>query len=219
MHSFIEFIMGPMVWISFGICIVGIFSRLILIIRQTREKENFIFSYLSFKHSMRSILAWLTPYLPASTRQSPVFYTVSYIFHILLFLVPLFLLSHIALLEESLGWSWFSLNDKVADALSIAVVIALIFFAVRRLSTPEIKYLTGPLDYVFLVLVALPFISGIIAYHQLFAYQWMVILHVLSAELVLILIPFTRLFHMISGPLTRAYTASEFGAVRHAKDW
>ena len=35
----------------------------------------------------------------------------------------------------------------------------------------------------------------------------------------LILIPFTRFSHMITAALTRAYTGSEFGNVRHARDW
>jgi hypothetical protein len=41
----------------------------------------------------------------------------------------------------------------------------------------------------------------------------------LSAELLLVAIPFTRLSHMLLAPLTRAYIGSEFGMVRHVKDW
>ena len=47
----------------------------------------------------------------------------------------------------------------------------------------------------------------------------MIILHILSGELWLAAIPFTRLSHMVLAPLSRAYIGSEFGAVRHAKDW
>ncbi len=35
----------------------------------------------------------------------------------------------------------------------------------------------------------------------------------------LVAIPFTRLSHMLFAPLTRAYMGSEFGGIRHAKDW
>ncbi|MBU1196168.1 MAG: respiratory nitrate reductase subunit gamma [Proteobacteria bacterium] len=219
MHSFIQFITGPMVWISFGICFIGIVFRLLQIFRLTREKENFMFTFLSVKFSLRSILVWLVPFLPVSTRKSPVFYAVSYIFHILLFLTPLFLLSHVILIEENFNLSWWTVSDWLADIFTVAVICALIFFAIRRRMVPEVKFLTGLSDYVFIILVALPFISGFIAYHQFFAYQWMVIIHVISGELMLILIPFTRFFHMILAPLTRAYTASEFGGVRHSKDW
>lgn len=219
MHSFIQFITGPMVWISIAICFAGIVLRLVVIYRQTREKENFMFTYLSFKYSLRSMLAWLVPFLPVSTRKSPVFYAISYVFHILLFLTPLFLLSHVVVFEDSFNGVWATLPDALADIFTLAAIFALIFFAVRRMMVPEVKFLTGASDYIFIVLAALPFISGFIAYHQFFAYQWMVIIHVVSGELMLILIPFTRFFHMILALLTRAYTGSEFGSVRHARDW
>jgi nitrate reductase gamma subunit len=45
------------------------------------------------------------------------------------------------------------------------------------------------------------------------------ILHIISGEVMLVAIPFTRLSHMLFAPLTRAYMGSEFGGVRHAKDW
>ena len=219
MHAFINFIMGPMVWISFLIFFAGVVARLYSVIKQVKEKENFIFTYLSFKYSFRSIFAWLIPFLPASTRKSPVFYAVSYFFHVLLFVVPIFLLSHVALLEETLQWSWITFDDRIADILTLAVIFALVFFTIRRMVVPEVKFLSRLSDFAFVLIVALPFATGFLAYHQVFAYKWMVIAHVISGELMLIFIPFTRFFHMFMAPLTRAYSGSEFGGVRHAKDW
>ncbi len=219
MHAFIEFITGPLFWISLFICFSGIAFRLFSLFRQVNQKERFMYTYFSPWYGLRSILAWLTPFLPRSTRLSPVFWSISYLFHLLLFILPLFLLSHIVLFEETLGWSWPALSDAAADVLTIFVLAALVFFVVRRQMLPEVKFLTRPSDFLFIGLVALPFATGFIAYHQWFAYQWMLILHVLSGELMLILIPFTRFFHMILAPITRAYTGSEFGGVRHARDW
>lgn len=219
MHAFIEFIMGPMVWISFIVFLAGVMFNIISLIRQTRDKEAFIFNYLSFKFSLRSILAWLVPYLPASTRIHPVFYTISYLFHLLLFLVPLFLLAHILLIEESFNLSWIALKGPLADALTLGVIFALVFFMIRRLVVPEVRFLSRISDFVFLLIVALPFVTGFLAAHQVFAYRWMVIAHVLSGELMLILIPFTRFSHMVLAPFTRGYMGSEFGGVRQAMDW
>lgn len=219
MHSFIAFIMGPMVWISFLLFLLGTVFRFFKVFKMVNEKENFIYTYMSLKYSFRSIFAWLIPFFPVSTRKSPIFYGISYIFHLLLLLVPIFLLSHVVLLEESMQWSWIFLNDTVADGLTLIVIIALIFFMIRRIVVPEVKFLTKASDFVFILIVALPFVTGFLAYHQFFAYQWMVMIHVLSGELMIILIPFTRFFHMFMAPFTRAYTGSEFGHVRHAKDW
>jgi hypothetical protein len=68
-------------------------------------------------------------------------------------------------------------------------------------------------------LVAAPFITGFIARAQWFDYETMLIIHMISGAVLLMVIPFTRLSHMLFFPFTRAYMGSEFGAVRHAKDW
>ncbi len=218
-YSFIEFITGPMVWIALSVFVIGLIGKTTYLIFQIKEKESYVFSFLTFKHSMRSIIAWLTPFYPRSTRIHPLFYGISYLFHMGLFLVPLFLMSHIVLINESFQISWISLNDTIADGLTLLVIIATGYFVYRRVTVPHVKDLTTIKDYLMIALVALPFATGFLAYHQVFAYQQVIIVHIISGEVLLMIIPFTRFSHMITGPLSRAYTGSEFGNVRHARDW
>jgi nitrate reductase gamma subunit len=82
-----------------------------------------------------------------------------------------------------------------------------------------VRYVTSASDYIILAIVAAPFITGFLAYYQWFGYQFFLNLHILTGEIMLVAIPFTRLSHMLFAPLTRAYMGSEFGGVRHAKDW
>lgn len=219
MNTFIGFIMGPMVWISAMIFVFGLLFKFISIIKEIHEKEAYIFSYITVRHSLRSICAWLIPFYPRSTRLRPVYYGVSYGFHILLFLLPVFLMSHIILINDAFNVSWPAIHDTAADILTIAVIFALIFFSLRRRLVPDVHFLTSFKDHLLLLIVLLPFVTGFLAYHQFFLYRWMVIAHVLSGELLLIIIPFSRFSHMITAPLTRAYTGSEFGNIRHARDW
>jgi len=219
MNSFIAFIMGPMVWISVIIFLGGLTFKLVGILGAVRQKEPYIYSYVTLKHSLRSIGAWMIPFFPRSARMSPIYYGISYLFHILLFLVPLFLASHIVLINEAFQISWPALNDSVADGLTLLVIAALIFFIFRRAMVPEVKYLTGAMDYILILVVLLPFLTGFLAYHQWVAYQWITVIHILSGELMLIIIPFSRFSHMLNAPLTRAYMGSEFGHVRQARDW
>jgi len=219
MNGFIDFIMGPMVWISILVFFLGLVYKITGIIREVREKEPYIFTYMTLYHSLRSIGAWLIPFYPRSTRQQPIFYGVSYLFHLALFAVPLFLSAHIVLVEEAFNFSWPAMNDEVADLLTVVIIAALIFFGGRRILVPEIKFLTSAKDFILLFIVLLPFLTGFLAYHQVFAYQWMTIAHILSGEFMLIIVPFSRLSHMVTAPLTRAYTGSEFGNVRQARDW
>jgi nitrate reductase gamma subunit len=225
MNGFIDFIMGPLVWISLLIFVIGLIARVWIIVAEIKKKEAYIFSYLTLYHSLRSIGAWLIPFFPRSTRQRPWYYGISYVFHLLILVIPLFVSAHIVLVEEAFRVSWPALNDGLADAGTVVVIAALIFFAVRRIKEPDVKYLTSAMDYLLLFMVGLPFVTGFLAYHQVFdamwpgAYDYITILHILSGEMVLIMIPFSRFSHMVTAPLTRAYTGSEFGNVRQAKDW
>ena len=219
MHDIYNFVSGPLAWLAFIIFFGGCLYRLVSLILLVNKKEKFIFTYMSWKYSLRSILHWMTPFATENWRQHPVLTIVTFAFHICLIAAPVFLLSHNILWDESWNIRWWSLPDAVADIMTLIVIGGCVFFLVRRLKLPEVQYVTSASDYVILAIVAAPFVTGFLAYHQWFAYQWLAILHIVSGEIMLAAIPFTRLSHMIFAPLTRAYMGSEFGKVRQARDW
>ncbi len=219
MHGIYEFVSGPLVWVAFIVFIAGSLYRLIEMIRLVNKKERFIYSYMSWKYGFRSIIHWIIPFGSEGWKHNRALTVVTFLFHICLIITPIFLLSHIILLDESWNVSWCSLPDTVSDIMGLVVIACCIFFLVRRITSPEVQYVTSASDYVILTIVAAPFITGFLAYHQWFGYPAFVILHILSGEIMLMAIPFTRLSHMLFSPFTRAYMGSEFGGVRHAKDW
>ena len=219
MYDLYNFVTGPLAWIAFILFFGGILYRLITLLNLVKKTEVFIFSYMSWKYSLRSILHWITPFATTNWRRNPILTIVTFAFHICLVITPIFLLSHIILWDESFNLSWWHLPDGVADVMTLIVIASCVYFLVRRLTQPEVKFVTSASDFVILSIVAAPFVTGFLAYHQWFAYPWMVILHVLAGEIMLVAIPFTRLSHMIFSPFTRAYMGSEFGKVRHSKDW
>lgn len=219
MHEVYNFVSGPLAWLAFILFFGGCLYRLIGLIKLVKDKEPFIFTYISWYYSLRSIFRWLTPFGTVNWRRHPVLTIVTFAFHICLVVTPIFLLSHIILWEEAFNISWWSLPDVWADVMTLVVIGGCIFFLVRRLKLPEVKYVTSTSDFVILLIVAAPFITGFLSYHQWFNYPLFMTLHVVSGEIMLVAIPFTRLSHMIFSPLTRAYMGSEFGKVRHARDW
>lgn len=219
MHDFYNFVTGPLAWVAFIIFIVGSLYRLINMIILVNKKEKLIFTYMSWKYSLRSILHWITPFAAVNMKKHPAMTIVSFAFHICLIITPIFLLSHIILWDESWNISWWSLPDNIADIMTLIVIAACIFFLVRRLKLPEVRFVTSASDYVLLAIVAAPFITGFLAYHQWFGYKFILILHIISGEIMLAAIPFTRLSHMLFSVFTRAYMGSEFGRVRNVKDW
>ena len=138
---------------------------------------------------------------------------------ILLVILPFFVAAHVILFNEAWGISWPMLPDGLADAMTIVVITACVFFVLRRLIIRDTRYITTPTDYVMVAIAAAPFITGILADQQFYNYRFWIILHILSGEIMLMAIPFTRLAHMLYALLTRAYLGSEFGGVRHARDW
>jgi len=219
MHSLYNFVSGPLVWLAFIIFIGGCLYRLITLMVLVHKKEKFIYSYMSWKYSLRSIVRWSTPFATENMRRHPAMTIVAYVFHVCLILTPIFLLAHVTLVDESWDLSWWTLPDTLAAIMTLLVIGACVFFLVRRLVNPEVQYVTSASDYILLTIVAAPFITGFLVYYQWFGYQTLLILHILSGEIMLVAIPFTRLSHMLFAPLTRAYMGSEFGGVRHAKDW
>ena len=219
MFDIYQFVSGPLAWFAFIVFIGGCLYRLVSLLVLVHRKEPFIYSYMSWKYSLRSILRWSTPFATENMRRHPGMTIVTFAFHICLLITPIFLLAHIVLIEEAWNLSWWSLPDGLADAMTLIVITGCIFFLVRRLTNPEVQYVTSASDFVLLAIIVAPFVTGFLAYYQWFGYKFFVIIHILAGEIMLVAIPFTRLSHMITAPLTRAYMGSEFGGVRHAKDW
>lgn len=218
-HDLYFFLRGPMVWIAFAIFAGGMAYRLFGMARLARRKDSVVFDYMSAPYALRSISRWLIPFAGVNMRQHPVMTFVAFVFHALLLATPVFLCAHVLLVNESWNISWWFLPDRLADIFTLIVIAACGFFLIRRIIVPEVRYLTTVSDFVILFLVAVPFVSGFWAYHQWPNYTAALLLHMLSGEILLAAIPFTRLSHMFFFPFTRGYMGSEFGGVRHAKDW
>ena len=219
MHGLYNFIRGPLAWVAFIIFIGGSLYRLISMLRLARKKDIWVYEYTSLWFALRSILHWIIPFSNINSRGRPIFTIVTFAFHICLLAVPIFLLAHIILWDESFNISWWNLPDSVADIMIIIVIACCGYFLWRRVTQPEAKFVTSGVDYVILAIVVAPFITGFLAYHQWLGYKFWLILHILSGEIWLAAIPFTRLSHMLFFPLNRAYIGSEFGLVRHIQDY
>lgn len=77
------------------------------------------------------------------------------------------------------------------------------------------RILSKATDYLLLLVVLAPFLTGFLAYRQIGPYDLMLNLHIFSGELMLVLVPFTKLGHlMLFFFFTRAFIGSEMGARR-----
>ena len=212
-----EFISGPLMWVSFIIFLGGSLLNLGFFLRLAR-KDRVVFPHMGFKYFPLSLWTWVLNFFRTNFMKRPNVTIATVIFHICLLVSPIFFYSHVVLWYQTWNTSWWALPDKVADGMTAFVIIICFFFLLRRLLLKEVKCVTAFSDYVFLALVAAPFITGFVTFHQWFAYEPMLILHILSGQILLIVLPFSRLSHMLFIFFTQAYMGSEFEAVHIAKN-
>lgn len=212
------FVSGPLVWIAVIVFVGGMIYQFVTMLRSAK-KDKVVYPYMSAKYGLRSLLHWVLPFASKNMRMRYETTIVTFVFHTCLILVPIFLTAHVVMFSFAWGPKWATFSEQAADVLAILVVLAAVFFLARRWMLPEVRFVTFPSDYLLLAIAAAPFVTGFMAYRQWFDYETMVVIHMISGAVMLMAIPFTRLSHMLFFPFTRAYMGSEFGAVRHARDW
>jgi nitrate reductase gamma subunit len=214
--DFFLFVEGPLLWIAFLIFFIGSILRAALFLSVSRKRDKIIYQYFSWKYVLATFSRWLLP-LNKDVAKNPVFTILGYMFHICLIVVPIWFSGHISLWEESrFEWSWTPIPDGLADWMTLIFLAIALFFLLRRIISADIRLLSTFSDYLLIVVVALPFITGYFLTHGTvdnigFLADNIQVIHMLSGELMLILIPFTKLSHFVLFFFSRGATAIEFG--------
>jgi nitrate reductase gamma subunit len=210
------------VWLGFVAFFGGLVYRLVSVGRLAK-REKTVFPTWSARHGARSVLHWLLPFGSRNMRMRPIFTVVSFTFHLCLLAAPLFALGHAVLWRHSWGLPWLSLPQPLIDAMTLAVIAGGLFFLLRRAAMPEVRKVTSTADVLLVLLVISPFVTGFVTRMQwlrsLLPYDVILTSHIVVGAAWLAAIPFTRLSHALWFVFTRSYMGSEFGAVRHARDW
>jgi len=219
MHTLYPFVTGPLAWLAFAILIGGFIYQLVRLWFLAKNRDPEVLRYMNLHYSLRSIMAWSIPYLAKSWQKNPVVTGVTFAFHICLLAVPIFAGAHVLLWDQFWDVRYWRLPAAATDVMTVVVILACLFFAFRRWRDPVVSYVSSLQDWIVLILVFLPFATGFLAYHQIFHYPTMLIAHIVSGEVLLAALPFTRLAHALYAFLMRGYIGSEFGGVRRAHDW
>lgn len=204
------FVSGPLTWLAFAVLVLGSAWRIIRFFSLARAKDAVIFDDFRPGWASLSILRWLLP-LNVAAESRPVFALVAYSFHACLLAVAVFLSAHVVLWEQAWGIAWWTLPGELADWLTLLVLAAGAFLAVRRATLAKVRVLTGGADWLALGLAIAPFLTGYIAHQQWWDYRLMLVLHVVSGCALLACIPFTKLCHVFFFFVSRAVAGSDFG--------
>lgn len=200
MAQLYDILTGPGLAISLAIFFGGLIFRLVwyFVGLDWRLERVAYKPWMSqgMKGGIHSAFKWLLPFGTTGWRAQPFFAVCFFLFHFGAVLVPIFLLGHNEILQERFGFSFPAMPQLMADILVVCTIIGAVFILLRRIALSEVRILTTWYDYFILALATVPFITGFVARLHVGDYDFWLICHILSGELMLILAPFTKLSHI-----------------------
>ena len=205
MDSVYEFAKGPLLGVSLLVMVLGLGRHVVLQIRGFWAFRGDRARRVRWKKLISDSLSWVLP-ARHMVRGTVAMTVLSFLFHIGVILVPLFLADHIVLWEGLFGVTLRRLPPAIADGLTLSTLTAGLGLFGYRLLTRRTRKMSTFADYLILGMVLLPFVTGFLAAHPRvnpFSWQSVMLVHILSAEAVLVATPFTKLSHIVLFPFNR----------------
>lgn len=210
MEHLLAFGRGPLFRLTFAIMVFGLARILFLdawgaykAYRKTGDKK------MPWKLIANRTFEWIFP-VKRVLRNRHIYSIFSILFHVGLIIVPIFLFAHINLWKSSVGISWAALPYWWAFGLTVSTMFFAMCLLIGRMAIKSIHSLSRAEDYFWLVLLLLPFVTGLVCANlniSAASYQFFMLVHVLSADLIFVLIPFTKIAHCVLAPFSQIIDA------------
>jgi nitrate reductase gamma subunit len=205
MDAWLEFARGPLFRFSLAVMVLGMLRNVIATVWGVERARRLTSDgTLPWRRVAVQTLDWLVPVRHLGHRFW--YSALSILFHVGLIVTPVFLAAHVRLVERYLGLSWATLPTGVADVLTFATVVIAIVMLLVRVGQRASRVISRVQDVLLPLLLIVPFVTGYLAAHphtNPFAYNPTMLVHVLSGNVLLLLVPFTKLSHMLLMPLAR----------------
>lgn len=226
----LEFVQGPILRFSFALMVLG-FARLVLIGGAEAAAARLMTAdRATFRAKVGQHLCWwLAPHLvlkPVWTGGASwsIYHLglagFSLVFRLGTVIIPAFMTAHASLWEKTLGIRWPALSPAVGDAISIVTILAGLVFFFGRLYSPLLRKTEPAWSFLTPLILIAPFVTGVLAMHPTWSpirYPVMMLLHILSACVVFVLLPFARLLSFMHCPITRWVPQANWRYVPPAK--
>jgi len=205
----IDFARGPLFRLCFALMLLGLLRIVLITLLGVKEAyQRNSDKIVSWKEIRRQTLGWLFP-LGRLWRQRPIYSVLSFLFHAGMIITPLFLASHILLWRNAVGFGWPALPQQVANWMALLVLVTGTGIFLGRVLHAGARKLSHFQDYLWPLLIMAPFATGYIASNAVISprtYQGMMLVHLYAGDLILLMIPFTRLAHCVLAPLSQLVT-------------
>jgi nitrate reductase gamma subunit len=213
----LEFARGPFFQVALIVFVGGMSYRLmrVLLLGWSRDRvpskgsklKGVLIAYL------KGILVWpFIPWVKNTFSRKPIMYLAGALFHLGLFIIIFFGTPHMLVWKSLLGFGWATVPLQIVDWLAAVTIVAMAVLFINRLVDPVLKLLTGPAELLNWSVVFLPMITGYIMTHHLFRnYEMLFSLHMLSINVMLIWIPFSRISHFMFYLFSKTIHGAQFG--------
>jgi nitrate reductase gamma subunit len=216
-NDVLEFARGPFFQVSLLVFIAGMVYRLVRVlflgfspdrVRSRGSKTSGV--VMAF---LKSLIIWpFIPWVKNTFKKNPVTYLAGGIFHLGLFVVLILGTAHMLVWKSLLGFGWATLPLPIVDWMAAIAIVAMIVLFINRLVNPVLKLITGPAEWANLLFVFVPMVTGyVMTHHLFFPYEVLFSLHMLSVDLLLIWIPFSRISHFVFYFFSKVIHGDEFG--------
>jgi nitrate reductase gamma subunit len=206
LEELLKLLSGPIFRLCFAIMLLGLLRIFFLDIwsaytayRKAGDKT------MPWKLIFSRSMEWIFP-VKRIAHNRPFYSVFSVLFHIGLLIVPLFLFAHVQLWKESLGFGWFTLPYQWAYWLTISTIFFAVALFIGRLLNKSSSFISRKQDYLWPLILLIPFVTGFVCAHLSVnpkIYQSFMLMHVLSADIIFIMIPFTKIAHCVLMPLSQ----------------
>lgn len=206
MEAWLEFSQGTLFRFCFAVMLLGLARIFFLDIwgayrayRKAGDKS------MPWKLILSRGMEWFFP-VNRVAHNRPVYSVFSILFHIGLLIVPVFLFAHVELWKSSIGVSWVTIPYNWVYLLTVSAIVFGIALLFGRMLNKSSSFLSRKQDYLWPILLLIPFVTGFVCAHLNVSpnnYQFLMLMHVLSADLIFILVPFTKIAHCVLMPLSQ----------------
>jgi len=203
--EWLEWARGPGFRFSIAVTILGLLRlagintvNIANVVSRARDRD------IPWRTVVRDTARWLLPY--SRVRPQFVFKVTSVLFHVSVIVTPIFLAAHISLWRRGTGVGWVSIPQAAADYLTLLAIASAAVLIYKRLSARATRALSRPQDYIIPFLILIPFCSGYLAMHPSinpFSYDATMFIHVMSGNVIFVLLPFSKLSHAVLFPTTQ----------------
>ncbi|HEX8962338.1 MAG TPA: hypothetical protein VF801_04985 [Rhodocyclaceae bacterium] len=202
---------GPGLALALAVGVFGVLLRIIEIQALGRKPDFATPRDVTPGSGWRTILSRSLP-PPGMMKRAPLTYFGGYVFHIGLAIAVFGFAPHIELIRGLFGIRWPGLPNLVVDLATIAAIAAMVAVLAGRLADPVKRMLSGFGDWLAWALTFAPLVTGYAAFHHMTEdYTLLLAIHILSVDLLLALLPFTKLFHVVSLFVSRWYNGDIAG--------